>query len=95
MDRGDPTQLVTIQGISTISTSNFASFYCWANNSAGQFTIPANILSQLPASPVTGSTVSRGTLVLYSYFATRLAAPGVDLFTASGTWNVTVTSQYK
>jgi uncharacterized protein (TIGR03437 family) len=93
---GDPTQLITIVGQSSVSTSNFATFFCWANNSAGQFTVPANILNQLPASTVSSTgAVSRGSLTIYSYFSTRLTAPGIDLFTASGEWSVTVTSQYK
>jgi len=93
---GDPDQLVTITGQSAVSASNFAAFNCWANNSAGQFTVPASILNQLPASPVSSAgAVSRGSLTIFSYFSTRLTAPGVDLFTASGEWSVTVTSQYK
>lgn len=92
---GDPTQLVTVTGQSVISATNFATFYCWANNPDGRLTVSPNILNQLPASPVSGNSVTRGSLTVYSYFATRLTAPGVDLFTASGEWSVTVTSQYK
>ncbi len=92
---GDPTQLVTVMGQSAVSQTNFATFYCWANNTDGRLTISPSILNQLPASPVIGGSISRGSLTIYSYFSTRLTAPGVDLFTASGEWAVTVTSQYK
>ena len=96
---GDPTQLVTITGQSFTSPSNIAIFFCWANNSAGQFTVPANILNQLPASNVisagAATVVTRGVVNVYSMSQTRLAAPGMDYLVGSGEWSVTVTSQYK
>ena len=101
---GDPTQLVSISGgSSTLNQDGSISFNiytCYANNSAGQFAIPANILTQIPASVVTGSgaaaTVSRGTMSLGTTgFGTRFTASGVDYFTATNTWNISTSTQYK
>lgn len=49
---GEPTQLIFIGG-SSFDPNNPAaarSFQCYANQSAGQFTVPASILNQLPPS---------------------------------------------
>jgi uncharacterized protein (TIGR03437 family) len=93
---GDPSQLITITGISTVSATNFASFTCFEKQAVGRFTVPASVLNQLPASPVAANgVVSRGTLTIYSYFDNRIAIPGIDLATASGEWLINVTMQYK
>ncbi len=70
---GDPDQFTFIQGSSYVTDTNAnpptvtsVTFQCWAKVSDGQFTIPAAILSQLPASPVIQagpiSIQQRGTL---------------------------------
>lgn len=96
---GDPNELVNITGQSAVSATNFAQFFCWANNSSHQFTVPASILNQLPVSPVTtaGSvtTVTRGNVTIFSMSQTRLTAPGMDLLIGSGEWSITVSAQYK
>ena len=93
---GDPNALVSINGISTVSSTNFASFQCFANNADHQFTIPKDILAQLPASPVSGTAVQRGSLNLYSLTQARFTAPsGVDYMLGSGEWSATATVQYK
>jgi uncharacterized protein (TIGR03437 family) len=53
---GEPTQLVQIYGSSLDPNNQAASraFQCYANQSAGQFTVPASILNQLPASTTIG-----------------------------------------
>jgi uncharacterized protein (TIGR03437 family) len=93
---GDPARLITITGQSTVSATNFATFLCFENQSAGRFTVPASVLNQMPASPVAANgAVTRGSLTIYSYFDNRIAIPGLDLATASGEWLITVTMQYK
>ncbi len=92
---GDPDRLVTITGQSAISSTNFAAFTCFENQSAGRFTVPASILNQLPASPVTGGIVQRGSLTIYSLSDTRISIPNIDLGVATGQWSITVTTQYK
>jgi hypothetical protein len=96
---GDPNELVTIAGSSFTSATNVSSFFCSANNSAGQFTVPANILNQLPASQVLtvgqNSALIRGTVNVFTMSQTRLTAPGMDYLVGSGEWSTTVTAQYK
>jgi hypothetical protein len=82
---GDSTQLVGISGHS--SDTNFT---CYANNSAGQFTVPADILSQIPP--------TQGLSYLYvstSGGGTRLQASGVDYFTAASYWGFLVRTEYR
>ena len=96
---GDPNELVTITGQSFVSATNVGRFICWANNSAGEFAVPANILNQLPASTVTtagpATAVTRGSVNVFTMSQTRLTAPGMDYLVGSGEWSTTVTSQYK
>jgi hypothetical protein len=96
---GDPNELVTITGQSFTSATNIGIFFCWANNSAGQFTVPASILNQLPASSVVSAgaatVVTRGVVNVYSMSQTRLTAPGVDYLVGNGEWSTTVTAQYR
>ncbi len=47
---GDPTQLLYIFGYSTDQNGAGKGFLCYANQSRGSFTVPASILTQLPAS---------------------------------------------
>ena len=93
---GDPNALVSIKGISAVSSTNFGSFQCFANNGDRQFTITKEILAQLPASPVSGTAVQRGSLNLYSLTQARFVAPsGIDYMLGSGEWSATATVQYK
>lgn len=96
---GDPAELVTINGQSFTSAGSVAIFYCWQNQSAGQFSVPASILNQLPGSTVTGSgatsVVTRGSLNIFSMSQTRLTAPGMDYLVGSGEWSTSVAAQYK
>ncbi|MEP6962631.1 MAG: hypothetical protein ABI995_11175, partial [Acidobacteriota bacterium] len=93
---GDPNALVSIKGISTVSSTNFASFQCFVNNADQQFTIPKDILAQLPASPITGTAIQRGSLNLFSLTQARITAPsGIDYMLGTGEWSATATVQFK
>ncbi len=84
---GEPTTLVTLQGLSTIirgTTVISASFQCWAKNTDGRFTIPASVMATLPATgTIRGSlaiaTVGRGT---------RITATGLDYGTLGSQFGV-------
>jgi hypothetical protein len=91
---GDPNTFVQVQGFSyTVSASgapagNPTVFHCLANNTAGQFTVPASVLSQLPASgsfTASGLTfVVRGSIaVAKGSRGTRIIMPGLDYGTAA------------
>ena len=102
---GDSSTVVTISGgsfiVSPSGTSSGAAFVCMQNTSAGSFTVPASILTQLPASAVVGAggfnLVTRGSLiVLASGQGARLATPsGLDILTANNSWSWTFTPQYQ
>jgi uncharacterized protein (TIGR03437 family) len=82
---GDSAQLVNISGHRSGS-----GFTCYANNSAGQFTVPAEILNQIPP--------TQGLSYLYvstSGPGTRLQASGVDYFTAVSYWGFLVRTEYR
>jgi uncharacterized protein (TIGR03437 family) len=92
-------QYVSISGASITLSGGFSSFTCIANRSAGQFSIPAGILLQLPASPsISGggfSIVTRGSLsITGSTNGTRISAPGVDFLTANDGSSESVSTQY-
>ncbi|MBN9660205.1 MAG: hypothetical protein J0H49_18605 [Acidobacteria bacterium] len=103
---GEPSTLLSIVGASitvnpqTASTTGTA-FVCIENTSAGQFTVPANILSQLPASGVIGgggfNFITRGTFsVAASGKGSRFSTPsGLDILTAFNSWSWSFTPQYK
>lgn len=89
---GDPTQLVHISGISNYFGGVVAAnvFHCFADNSDGQFTVPASILNQMPA--------SSGFAYVYLVTTTagaRLEAPGIDYFTAVTEWDVFLRNEFK
>ena len=100
---GEPTTLVTIQGVSTVTqgtTASVTSFQCFARNTDRQFTVPASILSRMQASPRLNaggiSILLRGSLAIASVgTGTRLTASGVDYFTADNQWGVAQTVEYK
>ena len=86
---GDTTATLTITGASIDSTTTVGTFFsCLANVSAGQLTIPASILSQLPASQSIGGFTVRGILsVNASGAGTRFNAPsGVDILIGTNSW---------
>jgi len=103
---GDSSALATITGASgsvdlqtgTISGSGFV---CIQNVSAGQFTVPSSVLSQLPASSVIGAggfgMVMRGSFSVSSQGkGARFTAPsGLDILTASNDWSWSYTPQYQ
>jgi hypothetical protein len=98
---GDPSTILAISGSSVSSATNGAAFVCIQNTSAGQFTVPASVLSQLPASAVIGAGgfnfVTRGTLsVSASGKGARFATPsGLDILTANNSWIWTYMPQYQ
>ncbi len=104
-DGGEPTSLVTIQGTSisadaTGMSASGAAFLCFERNSAHSFTVPVDILQQLPASPVFSgggiSILQRGTLSISSDGkATRLDVDGLDYFNIANSWGVSQSTQYK
>jgi hypothetical protein len=102
---GDSSTVLTISGASLIvtqtgSTSGFG-FTCIQNTSAGSFTVPASILTQLPASSSIGvggfNPITRGSLSLGAAGkGVRLSAPaGLDILTANNGWTWTFTPQYQ
>ncbi|MEZ5364770.1 MAG: hypothetical protein R2748_21140 [Bryobacterales bacterium] len=101
---GEPTTLVSIQGTSSTFSSTgvvtTASFTCWANNPDGRFTVPASVLSQLPASGrISAGTISilqRGTLGVASVgTGVRMFADGIDYLTGGNQWGTGTTPEYK
>lgn len=98
---GDPSTILTIAGGSMGSLSDAAAFVCIQNTSAGQFTVPSSVLSQLPASAVIGAGgfnfVTRGTLsVTAAGKGARFASPsGLDILTANNYWSWSYTPQYQ
>jgi len=101
---GEQSNLVFISGSSaTLNGGTVAgsAFICSQNASAGQFTVPASILTQLGASPVTTqssiSIITRGSFsVTASGKGARFTSPsGVDILTANNSWVWTFTPQYQ
>jgi len=104
---GEQSSVLSISGASFTLDSqtqaiNGSAFICIQNVSAGQFTVPASILTQLPASPVTTSIgainlITRGSFsVTASGKGARFTAPsGVDILTANNSWVWTFTPQYQ
>jgi len=102
---GEPTGIVVISGASAsainINGVAITAFICTQNVSAGQFTVPASILAQLPASSVTTaggiSIITRGSFsVTSSGKGARFTAPsGVDILTANNSWVWSFTPQYQ
>jgi hypothetical protein len=98
---GDPSSTVAILGFSVTATYDGKAFLCSENVSAGQFTIPASVLSQLPASPVISmgglSPLARGRLSVGAPGkGARFATPtGLDILIANNNWMWTYSPQYK
>jgi uncharacterized protein (TIGR03437 family) len=97
---GEPSTVLTISGDSITSTGQGAGFVCIENTSAGQFTVPASILSQLPASQTIGAggfnLVTRGTFSLTAGGrGNRATASGTDILILNNFWLWTFTSEYR
>jgi hypothetical protein len=94
---GDPSGIVTISGSSIDLTAHGAAFVCRQNASAGQFTVPAAILTQLPASvAIQGFAIPGAFSVGSSGAGARFASPsGVDFLTAGNFWTWGYGTQYK
>jgi len=87
-------------GAQGVPTGAGAGFVCIENASAGQFTVPASILTQLPASGTIGAAgfnfVARGTFsITAGGKGNRLTASGVDILIANNFWLWTFTPEYK
>ncbi|MFB3830036.1 MAG: hypothetical protein ACE15B_24925 [Bryobacteraceae bacterium] len=103
---GDSSSIVTISGMSggvnmQTGAISGSAFVCIQNVSAGQFTVPASILTQLPASSVLGAGgfnfVTRGSFSVRSQGkGARFTAPsGLDILTAFNDWTWSYTPQYQ
>ena len=102
---GEPSTILSISGASISANAqgvpSGAGFVCIENASAGQFTVPANILSQLPASATIGqggfNFVTRGTFSLTAPGkGNRINAPsGMDILTVNNFWLWTFASEYR
>jgi hypothetical protein len=103
---GESGTIVTLIGSSgTIdlqtNTVSGTAFVCRENVSAGHFTVPSSVLSQLPASPVISaggfSIVTRGGFsVSDNGNGVRFTSvPGLDLLTAINLWTWSFTPQYQ
>lgn len=97
---GEPANVLTISGASITGTGQGAGFVCIENTSAGQFTVPASILSQLPASQTIGAGgfnfVTRGTFSLTAGGrGNRATASGVDILLLNNFWLWTFGSEYR
>ncbi|MEO8099166.1 MAG: hypothetical protein ABI811_15790 [Acidobacteriota bacterium] len=104
---GEPSTFVSITGQSVAidlvtSAATGAAFICIQLASAGQFTVPGSILSQLPASSVTvipgfGSLITRGGFgVTAAGKGARFSTPSnVDIMTANNYWIWTYSPQYQ
>jgi len=89
---GNPGSFVLVSGsiLTTASTANpggLVAFYCWAPAADGRFTVPAYILSALPAG--TGSTQ------LQNGFSAPISASGIDIGIASGGVAISAATTFK
>lgn len=100
---GSSGSIVTITGASFSlngASVSGSTFICLANRSAGQFTVPASVLNQLPPSSVISaggfSIVTRGTLAVgLSGNGVRVNASGLDYLTISDNTLTSITPQYQ
>ena len=76
---GDPGGVLAITGFSTSTQGTVilvGSFYCYANISDGQFTVPSFITQPMPAS---GTGPGSGSMTLDAIVADLVTIPGVDV----------------
>jgi uncharacterized protein (TIGR03437 family) len=100
---GDASQPVYISGTSVVvslsGTSTAATFICYANQSAGTFSVPASILNRLPASADLGipgfSYVTPGSLYIGTGAVTYRTEGNLDLLTFSSSSAVSQTTVFK
>jgi len=103
---GDPQTNVQIQGFSfTVSSTGIPNgtptvFLCLAPNTAGQFTVPASVFSQLPASTSfmsSGLTILvRGSIAVGSASrGNRVQIPNLDYRTAANSWSWAFSPRYQ
>jgi hypothetical protein len=99
---GESSSLLTITGSSAAinlqtTAIDGAVFNCLQNVSAGQFTVPASVLTQVPASLSIGGFAIRGTLSVNAPGrGARLTTPsGLDILTANNTWAWTFSPLYQ
>jgi hypothetical protein len=104
---GEQSTILTISGssftidISNQTAINGAAFVCIQNVSAGQFTVPGNILTQLPPSPSISAggfnLITRGTFsVTAKGKGVRFTGvTGLDILTADNYWEWSFTPQYE
>ncbi|MEO5926733.1 MAG: hypothetical protein ABIR70_23165 [Bryobacteraceae bacterium] len=87
---GDPDKYLTVQGVSytgPLATVLATTFTCIEKVSAGQFTVPANFVAQLPATPA-GYLLPGGFSVTAPGTGARFNAPtGLDILTANNYWS--------
>ena len=84
---GNPGTYVFITGTSASSSGAAAGFTCMAPITAGQFFVPAYILSALPA--------GKGAVELQNYVYTPLTASGLDIALAFADVAITANSVYQ
>lgn len=83
---GEPETYLTIQGVSYSATFVATTFTCIEKTSAGQFTVPAGVVSQLPATSA-GSTVPSSFSVTARGAGARFNTPsGLDILTGMNFW---------
>jgi len=80
---GFPGALIAITGQSSASLGVGAGFTCWADATAGTFTVPAAILQALPPTYSAGG-IPQGSLdVNQEYTGPNFTAPGIDIGTTA------------
>jgi hypothetical protein len=70
--------LVEITGQSQVSQGIGAQFQCWADATAGSFTVPGAVMSAIPPTYMDGTTPQGSLSVLQFYMGPAFTAPGVD-----------------
>jgi hypothetical protein len=82
---GYPGALVYMDGQSQVSVGVGAAFMCWADATAGSFTVPAGVLSALPPT-YSDQGNPQGSLSVYQVFlGPQFTAPGIDIGTTQST----------
>ena len=103
---GDPQTNVQVSGTSYAVSSSGAPigsptvFLCLAPNTAGQFTVPASVLGQLPAS--TSYSISGLTFLVRGSFSVsqasrgnRVTIPNIDYGVSANSWGWAYTPRYQ
>jgi hypothetical protein len=90
---GGPNDVVAIYGLSispAVPNGLVGQFTCTANASDGQFTVPADVMANIPATtlPVTGPTAA---LAVGTFSSARFTARGLDF---GYIWSLLTTAQF-